>query len=545
MFDDTEKKQFYLRENILNKGYNAEEFMNYLKAKKGEKGLDLRNWDRWELEKAVTQFIALKKFNSKINLPQRPNTSGDGLDNIFTNNSNDDENKNDEKDSEDNKNKSLNEKYKEYLNTQMKLAIEPEWAKTNFPDTTELTDAYGVEIKLSSPEKIEGGIFGKSYVTYLLETNPFGFQVRKRYSDFEWLRNILSSQYPACIMPPLCKKNFGDRFNDRLVHKRSRLLQKFMEGILVHPVMRNSTIFYDFISCDNEEEVEKKKKSYDKLKPPENIRDMKTVEGQIKISVSNEKEIYLDNIKDYADLYIQTLEQITKAYKSLINFTHQASEKMLEISELWKKLYDSSKLYYDTNNTCESYNLMQKIMKGLSEVENKKLILMNNYIREYFRFVKNELNSMKDLTAKVYKQKESFHSDNTNLMNLKEKLFNLHDITYYELKDKNDLNYKQLLLKNKKLAFIKMLPNDTKRVQELKINYGFYLNSMISEYERLRMLNSRRNKDQIKIFSKMLVDIFTQFNSGINELIYRFEELKDEEDLQTESSINNKINFIK
>ena len=90
-----------------------------------------------------------------------------------------------------------------------------------------------------------------------------------------------------------------------------------------------------------------------------------------------------------------------------------------------------------------------------------------------------------------------------------------------------------------------MLPNDTKRVQELKINYGFYLNSMISEYERLRMLNSRRNKDQIKIFSKMLVDIFTQFNSGINELIYRFEELKDEEDLQTESSINNKINFIK
>ena len=65
MFDDTEKKQFYLRENILNKGYNAEEFMNYLKAKKGEKGLDLRNWDRWELEKAVTQFIALKKFNSK------------------------------------------------------------------------------------------------------------------------------------------------------------------------------------------------------------------------------------------------------------------------------------------------------------------------------------------------------------------------------------------------------------------------------------------------------------------------------------------------
>jgi hypothetical protein len=33
-----------------------------------------------------------------------------------------------------------------------------------------------------------------------------------------------------------------------------------MEGIVVHPLMRNSLIFYDFISCDNEEEVEKRKK---------------------------------------------------------------------------------------------------------------------------------------------------------------------------------------------------------------------------------------------------------------------------------------------
>ena len=61
MFDDTEQKQFYLRENILNKGYDPEEFMNFLKSKKGENGIDLRNWGKNELEKAVTQFITLKK----------------------------------------------------------------------------------------------------------------------------------------------------------------------------------------------------------------------------------------------------------------------------------------------------------------------------------------------------------------------------------------------------------------------------------------------------------------------------------------------------
>ena len=533
MFDETEQKQFYLRENILNKGYDPEEFMNFLKSKKGENGLDLRNWGKQELEKTVSQFITLKKINSKVNLALNPNLNNNSSDNT------NEEDKNEPKNIEETK----IEKYKEYINTQMRLAVEPEYVKTKLPDNTELTESYGVDIKLSSPEKIEGGIFAKSYVTYLVETNPFGFRVRKRYSDFEWLRNILSVHYPQCVIPPLCKKKFGDRFSGKFVNKRARLLQKFMEGILVHPLMRNSTIFYDFISCDNEEEIEKKKKGYEKLKIPDNIRELKTIEGQMKITVSDEKEIYLDNIKDNADIYIQIMEQISKAYKSLINFTQQASEKMKEISELWKKLYDSSKLYYDTNKTCESYNLMYKIMKGLSEVANKKTILMNNYVREYFRFVKNEFVSMKDLTNKVYKQKESYHSDNTNLNNLKEKLFNLHDITYFELKDKNDLNYKGLLLKNKKLAFIKMLPDDTKRVQEVKQNYGFYLNSLISEYERIRILNSRRNKDQITIFTKLLIDIITQFHSATNELINYYEGLKDEEDEKHESYGYNSINF--
>ena len=257
-------------------------------------------------------------------------------------------------------------------------------------ESTYISETVGVQIKLSSPEKVDGGIFGKSYITYLLETSPFGFKVRKRYSDFEWLRNILSLQYVGCVIPPLCKKNYGDRFTETLVAKRTRLLQKFMEGILVHPLMRNSQIFYDFISCDNEEEFENKKKNYEKnLVTPISAKDMKSIDGQIRVSVSKEKETYLENIKDNADINMKLIKQITKCYKSLITTMKQASEKMKEISEIWKKLYEISQSYYETNNTIESYGLMHKIMKSLSEIENKKIDLMNNYIREYFRFFKN------------------------------------------------------------------------------------------------------------------------------------------------------------
>ena len=44
MEETLKEKQLFLRENILDKGYNAEDFMNLLHSKKGESGLDLNNW---------------------------------------------------------------------------------------------------------------------------------------------------------------------------------------------------------------------------------------------------------------------------------------------------------------------------------------------------------------------------------------------------------------------------------------------------------------------------------------------------------------------
>ena len=528
MKNETEQKQTYLRENILNKGYEAEEFMSFLNSKKGEKGLDLNNWTMEELEETVSEFIEIK---SQMDNKNNKNSSQKSKKEKTTNKNNNDKNQ---------KNNNINniseeeesKENQEYLNSQLQLIYEPEFIQSNIVESTYITETAGVQVKLSSPEKVDGGIFGKSYITYLLETYPFGFKVRKRYSDFEWLRNILSLQFVGCVIPPLCKKNYGDRFTENLVLKRTRLLQKFMEGILVHPIMRNSQILYDFISLDNEEEFENKKKNYEKnIIIPNSAKDMKSIDGQVRISVSKEKETYLENIKDNADINMKLMKQITKCYKSLITFMKQSSEKMKEISELWKKMYESSQSYYETNNTIESYGLMHKIMKGLSDIESKKVDLMNNYIREYFRFVKNELYSLKELSVKVDTNKDIYHKSFDKINNTKEKLFRQKDLNNWQLADKNDLNFKSVLLKNKNLAFAKMIPEETKKFNEIKYNYGFYLNSLISEYERLRILNSRRHKDHIQIFSKMLIDIITQFHAGLNDQIYFFQGLKDDEEI--------------
>ena len=170
-------------------------------------------------------------------------------------------------------------------------------------------------------------------------------------------------------------------------------------------------------------------------------------------------------------------------------------------------------------------------MKGLSSIEIKNADIMNNYIREYFRFVKNELQSLKELSVKVDTNKEAYHKAHEKIISMKEKLFRQQDINNWQIEDPKDLKFKTVLLRNKKIAFAKMVPDETKKFNEVKYSYGYYLNSLIGEYERLRILNSRRNKDNVGIFSKMLMDIITQFHAGLNDQIYFFQGLKDDEDI--------------
>ncbi len=64
-----EEKQNFLRENILEKGYDANLFVEFLIGKKGEEGADVGNWTMNDLQKVVKEFISLQNDNKdKSNL---------------------------------------------------------------------------------------------------------------------------------------------------------------------------------------------------------------------------------------------------------------------------------------------------------------------------------------------------------------------------------------------------------------------------------------------------------------------------------------------
>lgn len=518
MDDELSEKQAFLRENILDKGYDAEEFMKLLQTKKGEIGLDLGTWSMEELQEAVNEFT---KENEDTEETEKK-----------------EENKTETED--DNMVYDLDQFSKDH--PEGSRIIKEEYGKCAITEFTEFSNKENIFIKISNPEKVNGGIFSKSFISYTVETHPFNFQTKKRYSDFLWLRNTLLLMYPNCVIPPLCKKNYIERFSEDLINKRMRSLEKFINGLLIHPLIKNSQILFDFLSIQNEADFYKKKKKYGKITSPTHIGEIKTLEGDIKISVSKEKEMYLKNIQDNSYLNAEFLQKITKAYKALMNLKKEIVIKMKEISCLWNQVYEKSVKYMDIHNTSRTYDILSKFMSSWAETEKQQSEIANIYVREYFRFIKNEYNSMYRMGEKVDNSKTIYKKALEKLETTKENLFKQQDLSQWEINETDmDNKTKTALLGNKEMAFAKMLPKETKRVNMFKAFYGGYLNSIINEYERLRLLNAKRHKENINNFIKQLSDCITSFHVSLADRLMEFGEMKDVENAQTTQLDKNDI----
>ena len=517
MEKDLQEKQAYLRENVLEKGYDADEFMSFLKSKKGENGLDLNNWTLNELKNSVKLFILQK-------IDEEP---GEGI------------NKNDETENnangdmaqvkENSNSNFINENNNEIRSQPKEENLEIEQCLIS--ETTPLSKIDNVKIKLSSPKKIEGGLFQKSYILYEVFTEPYNYKTYKRYSDFDWLRKALSIIYPNCVLPPLTKKNiFGDNFSKGFISKRIRFIEKFMEGIFINPLVKNSELLNIFLSVENKSDFKKQTKKYENMKEITSVKKMKTLDGLINIGISKEKEIYLDNIKNYSKGNAEILDKIAKSFKSLMEIIYQLSNKMKSISQLFKDLHDKSIIYFDSHNTSETFNIMIKFLVDWANIQENQIKIMNLHLREYFKYVKNEFISLKEMANKTKNCKINYEKAKEKLLITKENLFQKQEVDLWQLKEE-DKSKRLDLLRNKDLAFTKMLPNDTIKVAELKKFYGGMLNSLISEFERIRKINAKRHKDNIINFIKDLSIEFTNMHICLADRQTEFNQLKDENDI--------------
>ena len=280
-----EEKQNFLRENILDKGYDVNEFVSFLKSKKGEEGADIANWSMVDLYEVVQEFVDQNKTEgaskpqtinqSKTMNPQKTDNPPKITPRRILSTKEPDTNPT--------------------LNDEDYGIIIPEHLKCQKSETTELSKFENVIITVGEPKKVDNGFFSKAYINFLITTNVLKVPVRRKHDDFTWLRERLSIIFNLNVLPRLPKK--GKVNNDKHIDKRMRTLERFLNYLLKDPLIKNSNILYDFLTIETDEEMDKRKKIYNRMKTPVELKDIKTVDGRIKISVSANKETYLENIK--------------------------------------------------------------------------------------------------------------------------------------------------------------------------------------------------------------------------------------------------------
>ena len=398
-------------------------------------------------------------------------------------------------------------------------------------DNTPLGAEENAIIQVTSPEKIEGGFFSKSYVTYLITTNPLNLKVRRRYSDFEWFRQMLQNLYNYNVIQSTQKKSkIGiDKFGDPFLQKRMRTLEKFLNNCLMNPIIKCSQLFYDFISIEKEEDFQKKKKEYEKIKPSTNINDFQMPNGSANVQLSSKKMILFENIKDNINLNETLLTKLNDNLKALKLQLDNLCTKVDEIVQNWDDLCQNSVKYFDGDEIAKTYEYMHNLFKNWSDCLKSHGNLIHIDIREHFKYTKNNFRSMKDLVTLVETNRNTYNKNERSLMNKKEELFKKGDTNKWEL-NSDDKNISGNLISDKPNALIKILPKDTNNVINMKKSYGFYLNRIIEEYERFREINSDLHKKIMIRTCIKLIEIYGDYQKAITDIMNFF---------------NNDDNFVK
>ena len=70
MSDNLEEKQQYLRSEIIEQGYNPNDFSDYMASIRGENALDLELWTFSDLQNVVSQYKAYVAQNQQNNEQQ-------------------------------------------------------------------------------------------------------------------------------------------------------------------------------------------------------------------------------------------------------------------------------------------------------------------------------------------------------------------------------------------------------------------------------------------------------------------------------------------
>ena len=490
---EIQAKQTLLQSEIIEKNYDKTAFINFCLSKK-ENGDDLNNWTLDELTEIVKEFVSTQtegQAQTEVKVDEikaEPGKEGEGQEI-----KKEDIEKMEKFNAEDSKN------FKERTIECRKL------------EKTQLNDNKLV-ITVRNPKEMDGGVFGKNYVLYEVQTDPFGWIVLRRFSDFDTLRKLIAKHFPSFYVPPLPNKKMGNRrFDQDFIVKRMKFLNLFINNLVQSESFKSSEILMAFLSYEDRGKFESKFKEYTTQQPSSYVEEYKTLDGKVTISHDEGNEKYFTNINKYFRLQGQILDRLNFSLKMFFNNMNQVSESLQDVQKNFEILHVLNTRVLMKQTITKSYEEMSCFFKNYRKILIKQNDMVKNHMKDFFKYINLEGKAYNELIERREELKAKYTSENQKLTAKKEKLYATGDITKFELGDEKNVD-RDRILHDKPYAFEHMCKNDSSNLLKIYNQLG-YANKM----------NMRELKKMIKEYCVRYVENVKKFDEefypSINDLV--------------------------
>ena len=362
-------------------------------------------------------------------------------------------------------------------------------------------------INITEPkQEKKGSLFSKPIYSYRIVTPLLGKDVRRMYSDFEWLRDQFILRYPLRLVPHLIKEN--NLINEELIdkndkeeiseEKKIKYLNIFMERLLQKKIFRTSPILYEFLELDDKKfKKYKEKLNNSRYELSITLDNLKTCKSKMHYEFKKENIKEADSFnKNYLKLS-EIYQKLDKNISNIITDFQSLEKHMKETAESFNQL---SQEFTENENHKKLQNLFDEFSKIFDQWSNS-YGSQNEFFKNDFKLLFKFLNLDTQELSQIYKTYTTFKNEyeefTIRVHKRKEELFQQKDYNNWGLAPdvESQLEFFQ---DNKKIAFEKMLFRETFLLTEEKKRIAFTIYYMHKQYDKMVKYQSINLKNYLQ-----------------------------------------------
>lgn len=350
---------------------------------------------------------------------------------------------------------------------------------------TDLCGVKGVSVRVSLGEEVSGGFLLSPVRMYDVNTQPMNWSVRRKFSDFQWLRRMLCLQFPGTYVlptqvPPLPSKVRDDQLP---LH-----LTSFLEMALGTELFRYSHLLRSFLACGIAL-FEGVVADSAKMRFPEGVEDLLSISGYVSCLSNSENDQF--QVASCYSKRVQSLShKLNQQFSSVCTASHSLSRELLTLQSVLKELEETQDLLSQTNTLRSQYKCMGNIMGQWADTQDNVSAALVAYGELYSRYQEWQFEELEAFLHTRECVENELSRDEAVLREKKEKLWGKGDPARWELSPANRLEA-SALIRDKALAFPCMLHVETQKLQVLKDKCAYFQYQAGCELERVLELTGR------------------------------------------------------